>query len=72
MNHRPFLLRDRVESIDRDPADNAYRWREGFVIGRTLEANPRYTVRGDWGMIVDALHDIVRPAQNREKINADQ
>jgi len=72
MNHTPFMLRDRVEILDRDPGSDTLCWREGFVIGRTLEANPRYTVRGPWGMIVDALHDIVRPAQNQEKINANQ
>lgn len=76
MNRTPFLLRDRVEILDRDPASDALLWREGFVVGRTLEAEPRYTVRGDWGMIVDAPHDTVRdavrPVQTRERINADQ
>ncbi|MDA0337720.1 MAG: hypothetical protein O2782_21350 [bacterium] len=72
MNHTPFLLRDRVEVLARDPDSSAFCWREGFVVSRTLEAEPRYSVRTAFGIIVDALHDIVRPTQNREKLDADQ
>ena len=61
MKHDPFQLHDEVEIISTDVETMAASWVDAVVMGRTLEAEPRYTLKMEDGRyIIDAPCDSVR------------
>mgnify|MGYP002629501211 CR=1 FL=1 len=62
MKHKPFQLHDEVEVFSANSKTMTVSWLDATIIGRTLEAEPRYSVKVEGYAVpfVDLPHTDVR------------